>query len=94
MIREEKIELAELLTHRTRSEFDIRRERGIAAEMRLGFWENGKFVGNGLAELVHKARMGEPLTQDEFIVMSFGFRNPVERQGFLDRKQMERRNAH
>jgi hypothetical protein len=35
MTPEEKLELAELLAYRTRSSFEIRRERAIAAEMRL-----------------------------------------------------------
>jgi hypothetical protein len=29
------------------------------ADMRLGMWENGRFVGHGLAELVGKARHGK-----------------------------------
>ena len=41
----EKVELAELLEYRTRSAFDIRRDRLIAAEKRLGMSENGKFAG-------------------------------------------------
>jgi hypothetical protein len=70
---EEKIELAELLEYRTRSSFEIRRDRAIAAEMRLGMWEDGRFVGHGIAELVGKARHGKPLTRDEWIVMHAGF---------------------
>jgi hypothetical protein len=76
MTPEEKLELAELLEYRTRSSFEIRRERCIAAEMRLGMWEGGRFVGHGLAELVEKARCGRPLTRDEWIVMHAGFSNP------------------
>ncbi len=68
-----QLELAELLEYRTRSAFEIRRDRLRAAEMRLGMWENGRFVGNGLAELVGKARHGKPLTRDEWIVMHAGF---------------------
>jgi len=75
MTPEEKLELAELLEYRTRSAFEIRRERFIAAEMRLGMWENGRFVGHGLAELVLKARHGKPLTRDEWVVMHAGFSN-------------------
>jgi hypothetical protein len=60
MTPEEKLELAELLEYRTRSAFDIRRGRLRAAEMRLGMWENGRFIGSGLAELVGKARQGRP----------------------------------
>jgi hypothetical protein len=56
---EEKLELAKLLEYRTRSSFEIRRQRCIAADMRLGMWENGRFVGHGLAELVGKARHGK-----------------------------------
>lgn len=48
MTPEEKSELAELLEYRTRSTFDIRRDRLRAAEKRLGMWENGKFTGRGL----------------------------------------------
>jgi hypothetical protein len=65
--------LAELLRYRTRSAFEIRRERCIAAEMRLGMWGNEHFVGRGLAELVERARHGKPLTRDEWIVMLAGF---------------------
>jgi hypothetical protein len=73
MTPEEKLELAELLKYRTRSSFEIRRERCVAAEMRLGMWENGRFVGHGLAELVEKARLGKSLTGDEWIVMHASF---------------------
>jgi hypothetical protein len=52
---EEMAELAELLEYRTRSAFEIRRERLIAAEMRLGMWENGRFTGRGLAEMIERA---------------------------------------
>jgi hypothetical protein len=81
---EEKVELAELLTHRLRSEWDIRRDRLRAAEKRLGMWENGKFTGRGLAELMARARRlddapregnanGDRFSQDEFAVLNFGF---------------------
>ena len=83
MTQEEKLELAELLEYRTRSAFDIRRDRLRAAEMRLGMWENGRFVGHGLAELVERARHQKPLTRDEWIVMHAGFSNPSESKGFL-----------
>jgi hypothetical protein len=86
MTPEEKLELAELLQYRTRSAFDIRRGRCIAAEMRLGMWADGHFVGHGLAELVEKARHGKPLTPDQWIVMHAGFSNPAELRGFLARK--------
>lgn len=76
MTPEEKLELAELLAYRTRSPLEIRRERFIAAEMRLGLWENGRFVGHGLAEVVEKARHGKPLTPDQWIVMHAGFSAP------------------
>jgi len=89
MTPEEKLELAELLEYQTRSAFEIRRERFIAAEMRLGMWENGRFVGHGLAELVLKARHGKPLTRDEWVVMHAGFSNPGELRGFLKRKEMK-----
>ena len=35
MTPEEKLELAELFAYRTRSKFDLRRDRLVAAEMRL-----------------------------------------------------------
>ncbi len=56
MTPEEKLELAELLEYRTRSKFDIRRERLRAAEMRLGMWKGERFTGEGLAEIVERAR--------------------------------------
>ena len=85
----EKLELAELLEYRTRSAFDIRRDRLRAAERRLGMWENGKFTGRGLAELIARARRhddaasegkdnGDRFSQDEFAVLNFGFRNRQE----------------
>jgi hypothetical protein len=85
----EKVELAELLAYRTRSAFDIRRDRLIAAERRLGMWENGKFTGRGLAELIARARRrddapsggkdtGDRFSQDEFAVLNLGFRNHQE----------------
>jgi hypothetical protein len=88
----EKVELAELLEYRTRSEFDIRRDRLITAEKRLGMWENGRFTGRGLAELMDRARRhddaaskgkdtGNRFSQDEFTVLNFGFRNQQEIRG-------------
>jgi hypothetical protein len=85
----EKVELAELLEYRTRSAFDIRRDRLIAAETRLGMWDNGKFTGRGLAELMARARRhdnapevgkdgGDRFSQDEFTVLNFGFRRHRE----------------
>jgi hypothetical protein len=88
MTPEEKLELAELLEYRTRSAFDIRRDRLRAAEMRLGMWENGRFVGNGLAELVGKARHVKSLTRDEWIVMHAGFSDPGELRGFRERREV------
>lgn len=44
MTPDEKLELVELLEHRTRSSFIIRPERCIAAEVRLGMWENGSLA--------------------------------------------------
>jgi hypothetical protein len=89
MTPQEKLELAELLTHRLRSEWDIRRDRLRAAEKRLGMWENGKFTGRGLAKLMERARRdddgaqkrkdnGDHFSQDEFVVLNFGFRNHQE----------------
>ena len=85
----EKVELAELLAYRTRSAFDIRRDRLRAAERRLGMWENGKFTGKGLADLLQRARRhddasregndnGDRFSQDEFAVLNLGFRNHQE----------------
>ena len=89
----EKVELAELLAYRTRSAFDIRRDRLIAAERRLGMWENGKFTGRGLAELIARARRrddapsggkdaGDRFSQDEFAVLNLGFRNHQQIEEF------------
>jgi hypothetical protein len=89
MTLEEKLELAELLAYHTRSAFDIRRDRLIATERRLGMWEHGKFTGRGLAELIARARRhndtteegkdnGDRFNQDEFAVLNFGFRNHQE----------------
>jgi hypothetical protein len=69
---EEKVELIELLEHRTRNPWEIRRERLIAAEARVGFWKNGVFVGEGLAELIEAARRRRPLTREQFIVANIG----------------------
>jgi hypothetical protein len=71
---EEKLELAELLEYRMRSAFDIRRDRLRAAEKRLGMWENGKFNGKGLGQLIRDARANNRhFTRDEFVVANFGF---------------------
>jgi hypothetical protein len=95
---EEKIELAELLEYRTRSGFDIRRDRLIAAEMQLGMWENGKFTGKGLAELIGDARAKtRAFTRDEFIVVNFGFRPEdipeLEKQKEIRQLQVRKQNA-
>lgn len=85
----EKVELAELLEYRTRSAFDIRRDRLRTAEKRLGMWENGKFTGRGLGELMARARRHDDATEedkdsrdrfsdDEFAVLNLGFRNHGE----------------
>jgi hypothetical protein len=93
MTPEEKVELAELLEYRTRSAFDIRRDRLVAAEMRLGMWENVKFMGRGLAELMARTRRHNDtpgqgkesrrrFSDDEFAVLNFGFRNHQEIEMF------------
>jgi hypothetical protein len=98
MTPEEKLELAELLEYRTRSAFEIRRDRLRAAEKRLGVWENGRFTGRGLAELMARARRhddaaeegkdsGERFSDDEFAVLNFGFRNHQEIEEFDCRHQ-------
>jgi hypothetical protein len=69
---EETAELLELLAHRTRNPWEIRRERLIAAEARLGFWKNGVFAGEGLAEIIEAARRGRRLTREQFIVANIG----------------------
>lgn len=89
MTPDEKVELAELLAYRTRSAFDIRRDRLIAAETRLGMRESGKFTGRGLADLLERARRhddaaregkdnGDRFSQDEFAILNCGFRNHQE----------------
>jgi len=89
MTPEEKLELSELLEYRTRSDLDIRRDRLRTAEKRLGMWENGKFTGRGLAELIARARRhddaasegknsGDRFSQDEFTALNFGFKNQEE----------------
>jgi len=94
----EKVELAELLEYRTRSAFDIRRDRLRAAEKRLGMWENGKFTGRGLAELMTRARrhdeaaeegkdIEDHFSQDEFAVLNGGFRSPQEIERFDSHRQ-------
>jgi len=94
----EKVELAELLEYRTRSAFDIRRDRLRAAEKRLGMWENGRFTGRGLAELIARARRhdyavnvgkdnGDRFNPDEFAVLNCGFRNRQEIEGVEGRRQ-------
>jgi len=88
MTPEEKLELAELLEYRARSAFDIRRDRLRAAEKRLGMWENGKFTGRGLAELMDRARCSDDhFSQDEFAVLNFGFRNHQETEEATCRRQ-------
>ena len=98
MTPEEKIELAELLAYRTRSAFDIRRDRLIAAETRLGMRENGKFTGRGLGELMERAHRHDDaasegkdnrdrFTQDEFAVLNCGYRNHQEIQDADRRRQ-------
>jgi hypothetical protein len=99
---EEKVELVELLAYRTRSAFDIRSDRLRAAEMRLGMWENGKFTGRGLAELMERARRHddgaengtndrENFTKDEFAVLNGGFRNHQEvEEAEAERERRER----
>ena len=89
MTPDEKVELVQLLAYQTRSAFDIRGDRLIAAETRLGMRERGKFTGRGLADLLERARRhddtaregtdnGEPFSQDEFAVLNCGFRNHWE----------------
>jgi hypothetical protein len=71
---EEKAELFELLAHRTRSPWEIRRERLIAAEARLGMWKNGSFTGEELTGLMERARLHPHthFTRDESIVSNLG----------------------
>ena len=93
MTRDERIELAELLKYRTRSNFEIRSDRMRAAERRLGMWENGKFTGRGLTDLMERARRhddairdgrdsGDRFSQDEFAVLNCGFRSHQEIEEF------------
>jgi hypothetical protein len=79
MTPEEKMELAELLHYRTLDDFDRRALRLRAAEERLGMWENGKFTGLGLAEIIGNARSApRRFSRDEFIVANLGFSSPEE----------------
>lgn len=55
---------------------DARRSKPQLRYPYRGMWENGRFVGHCLAELVGKARHGKPLTRDEWIVMHAGFQDP------------------
>ena len=74
MTSAEKIELAELLAYQSRSDFDIRKERMHGAEARLGWWRDGKFEPNGLAEIINAARLGKrSLSRDEFTAVNAGF---------------------
>jgi hypothetical protein len=52
----------------------------------IGMWENGKFTGRGLMDLLTRARChddagedgkgsGDRFSKDEFAVLNFGFRN-------------------
>jgi hypothetical protein len=90
---DERIELAELLAYRTRSDFEIRSDRMRAAERRLGMWENGKFTGRGLTDLLERARRHDDaaregtdnrdrFSQDEFAVLNGGFRSHQEIKDF------------
>jgi hypothetical protein len=86
---DERIELAELLKYRTRSDFEISSDRMRAAERRLGMWENGKFTGRRLTDLMEQARRrddavhqgrdnGDRFSHDEFAVLNCGFRSHQE----------------
>ena len=74
MSRAEKAEYAELLEYMALGDFEKRKSRMIAAETRLGMWENGQYVGKGLPDILHKGRFKpDTLTRDEFVVARFGF---------------------
>ena len=64
-----------------------------AAERRLGLWEDEKFTGRGLGDLLNRARRhdaaaiegkdnGDRFSQDEFAVLNGGFRNHQEIEEF------------
>lgn len=103
---EERIELAELLKYRTRSNFEIRSDRMRAAERRLGMWEDGKFTGRGLTDLLERARRhddaaregkdnGDRFSHDEFAVLNCGFRNHQEiKDADAARAQISARTAN
>lgn len=95
------MEPAELLKYRTRSDFEIRSDRMRAAERRLGMWENGKFTGRGLMDLMERAHRhddaaregrdnGDRFSQDEFTVLNGGFRNHKEIEGANTAKRKAR----
>lgn len=67
-------ELILLLEERSKSDWQRRKQRFLAAEVRLfGMDEkNGLPILNGLADLLEKSRSGEPLTGDERIVLALG----------------------
>jgi len=70
---QETAELLELLAHRTRSPWEIRRERLIAAETRLGMWVRG--TGELLSQIIADGRNPSPdrrFTRDELILCNFG----------------------
>jgi hypothetical protein len=89
---DETRELFELLEESARSDWKRRCRRLRAAETRLGMREGGRFTGKGLAEILHLARKGEPLTLDQFIVANFGFLKG-ERQAIERRKQSVSRDT-
>jgi hypothetical protein len=69
---DEARELLGLLEESDLSDWERRRRRLRAAEVRLGMWKGGCFIGDELTEIINRARTGKPLTYDQFIVANFG----------------------
>jgi hypothetical protein len=92
MKAEERDELVALIEEAQLGDFERRNRRAIAAEMSLGMWHEGKFVGNGLAELLNKARFGKPLSDDEVVVLNAGFTRRDLANGEPE-KEIQRREA-
>ncbi len=82
MTEGERQELADLLAARSESFFELRRKRLHAAyARRFGVDSNGRPTFNGLGQIIEKARLGQPLTRDEYIIASMGFL-PGERKDY------------
>jgi hypothetical protein len=74
MNRDRQKELILLLEERNKSDWERRKQRLLAAEVRLfGVDEKtGLPLLDGLADLLQRSRRGDPLTRDECIVVALG----------------------